>query len=108
MSELALDQVELPDERLRGRVLSEFARTMPPDSCIQAILDHLVERIIEILPITAAGVTLLPRRSNHRYVAASDASALGVRAAATAPGRGTGRAGVRVRSTDRGAGPARR
>ncbi len=76
MPELATEE-PLPDEPRLADVVSEFARTMPPDSSIQAIIDHLVERIIEILPISSAGVTLLPRSSEHRYVAASDASALG-------------------------------
>jgi len=77
MSELAVDEVEPPEEWRLADVLSEFTRTMPPDWSIQAILDHLVERIIEILPISSAGATLLPRTSDHRYVAASNASALG-------------------------------
>lgn len=57
-------------------VLSEFARTMVTNFPIQGILDHLVRRIVEILPITAAGVTLIEPGSEPRYVAASDASAL--------------------------------
>jgi diguanylate cyclase (GGDEF)-like protein len=57
-------------------VLSEFARTMVTDFPIQGILDHLVERIVEVLPITAAGVTLIVPGSEPRYVAASDAAAL--------------------------------
>ena len=40
-------------------VLSEFARTLATDFPIQGILDHLVERIVEVLPVTAAGVTLI-------------------------------------------------
>ena len=40
-------------------VLGEFARTMVTDFPIQAILDRLVERIVDLLPITAAGVTLI-------------------------------------------------
>lgn len=40
-------------------VLSEFARTMVTDFPIQAILGRLVTRIVELLPITAAGVTLI-------------------------------------------------
>ena len=40
-------------------VLSEFARTMVTNFPIQGILDHLVRRIVEILPVTAAGVTLI-------------------------------------------------
>lgn len=57
-------------------VLSEFARTLVTDFPIQGILDHLVERIVEILPITAAGVTLISAGKAPRYVAASNDAAL--------------------------------
>jgi diguanylate cyclase (GGDEF)-like protein len=57
-------------------VLSEFARTMLTDFPIQAILDRLVERIVDVLPITAAGVTLITSRLEPHYVAASNESAL--------------------------------
>ena len=57
-------------------VLSEFARTMVTDFPIQAILDHLVVRIVDVLPVTAVGVTLITPGERPRYVAASDASAL--------------------------------
>ena len=57
-------------------VLSEFARTMVTNFPIQRILDHLVRRIVDILPVTAAGVTLIAPGLDPRYVAASDASAL--------------------------------
>jgi diguanylate cyclase (GGDEF)-like protein len=57
-------------------VLSEFARTMVTNFPIQGILDHLVKRIVDILPITAAGVTLIEADLDPRYIAASDASAL--------------------------------
>ena len=57
-------------------VLCEFARTMVTDFPIQAILDHLVVRIVDVLPITAAGVTLISPRSSPHYVAASDEAAL--------------------------------
>src|SRR6202020_1837180 len=43
---------------------------------IQGILDQLVRRIVDILPVTAAGVTLIAPGLEPRYVAASDASAL--------------------------------
>jgi len=57
-------------------VLSEFARTMVTDFPIQKILDHLVGRIVGVLPVTAAGVTLIaPGRAPH-YVAASNEAAL--------------------------------
>ena len=63
-------------ERKLSDVLSEFARTMATDFPIQAILDHLIRRIVEMLPITAAGVTLITPGEHPRYIGASDASAL--------------------------------
>src|SRR5665213_2136233 len=64
-----------PSEDLSD-VLSEFARTMLKDFPIQGILDHLVCRIVDIMPVTGAGVTLIsPGREPH-YVAASDKAAL--------------------------------
>jgi diguanylate cyclase (GGDEF)-like protein len=64
-------------EQRLSAVLSEFARTMATDSPIQAILDHLVLRIVDVVPVTAAGVTLISPDCAPGYVAASDASALG-------------------------------
>ena len=66
----------MPRDEQLSDVLSEFARTMVTDFPIQRILDRLVERIVEVLPITAAGVTLISAGSDPHYVAASDASAL--------------------------------
>src|SRR5688500_14343099 len=66
----------MPGDKQLSDVLSEFARTMVTDFPIQAILDHLVERIVDVLPITGAGVTLISPGSNPRYVAASNAAAL--------------------------------
>jgi diguanylate cyclase (GGDEF)-like protein len=57
-------------------VLSDFARTLATDFPIQAILDHLVAHIVEILPVSAAGVTLISDGTAPRYIAASDAAAL--------------------------------
>jgi diguanylate cyclase (GGDEF)-like protein len=57
-------------------VLSEFARTMVTEFPIQGILDHLVKRIVEIMPVTAAGVTLISDGLEPRYIAASNGSAL--------------------------------
>ena len=57
-------------------LLSEFARTMVTNFPIQGILDHLVTRIVDVLPVTGAGVTLIAPGRDPRYVAASDASAL--------------------------------
>jgi diguanylate cyclase (GGDEF)-like protein len=57
-------------------VLSEFARAMATDFPIQGILDHLVAQIVDILPITGAGVTLISPSSEPRYVAASSPAAM--------------------------------
>jgi diguanylate cyclase (GGDEF)-like protein len=57
-------------------VLAEFARTMITDFPIQGILEHLVERMVEVLAVTGAGVTLISPGTAPRYVAASDAAAL--------------------------------
>jgi diguanylate cyclase (GGDEF)-like protein len=57
-------------------VLSEFARTMVTDFPIERILDHLVERIVDIMPITGASVTLISDTLDPQYVAASNAAAL--------------------------------
>jgi diguanylate cyclase (GGDEF)-like protein len=57
-------------------VLGEFARTMVTDFPIQGILDHLVKRIVDVMPVSAAGVTLISPGVEPRYVAASDDAAL--------------------------------
>ena len=57
-------------------VLSEFARTLVTDFPIQGILDHLVTRIVDILPIDAAGVSLISPTSDPRIIAGSDESAV--------------------------------
>ncbi len=57
-------------------VLSEFARTMVTDFPVQGILDRLVKRIVDVLPVTGAGVTLISADLDPRYVAASNESAL--------------------------------
>ncbi|MGB9182487.1 MAG: EAL domain-containing protein [Solirubrobacteraceae bacterium] len=82
-----------PPEELNVReelsvVLREFARTMVTDFPIQGILDHLVKRIVEILPITGAGVTLITPGLDPRYVAASNPSALGFERLQTELGEG--------------------
>ncbi len=63
-------------DRQLSDVLSEFARTMLTDFPIQGILDRLVERIVDVLPISGAGVTLISPTSLPHYVAASDGSAM--------------------------------
>jgi signal transduction histidine kinase len=64
------------DEDKLSDVLGEFARTLATDFPNQGILDHLVHRIVTVLPIDAAGVTLISASAQPRYIASSDASAL--------------------------------
>lgn len=66
----------MPSEQELSGVLSEFARTMLTDFPIQAILDTLVKRIVDVMPIVGAGVTLISPGADPRYVAASDPVAL--------------------------------
>ncbi len=54
-----------------ARILVEFAETLGGDFSIQGILDHLVQRIVDMLPITGAGVMLMSGRDLH-FVAASN------------------------------------
>ena len=62
-------------ERRLSDVLSEFARTLVTDFPIQAILDHLVVRIVDVLPVSAAGVTLIAG-GGAPYISASDEAAM--------------------------------
>ena len=56
-------------------VLIEFARTLVTDFPIQHILDHLIDRIVEVLPVTAVGVMLLsPGVDEYRLAATNDAA----------------------------------
>jgi hypothetical protein len=63
-------------ERQLSDVLSEFARTMLTEFPIQVILDQLVRRIVQIMLITGAGVTLISESTSPHFVAASDDDAL--------------------------------
>ena len=75
------------ENRLSG-VLSEFARTLVTDFPIQGILDHLVLRIVDILPIEAAGVSLISPTTHPRFIAGSDESAVRYEHLQTALGEG--------------------
>jgi len=49
---------------------------MMTDFPVQAIIEHLVQRVVDVLPMTGAGVTLIGPTLMPRYVAASNSSAL--------------------------------
>lgn len=62
----------MPSDQQVSEVLSEFARTMLTDFPIQEILDRLVLRIVDVLPVSGAGVTLIAPGAGPRYAAASN------------------------------------
>jgi diguanylate cyclase (GGDEF)-like protein len=64
------------DERQLSAVLSEFAYTLTADVPTTSILVHLVQRIVSVLPVTSAGVTLIVPGGQPHYVAASDDDAM--------------------------------
>lgn len=64
------------DDRQLSSVLGELAYTLTADVPTTTILTHLVQRIVGVLPVTSAGVTLMAPGSQPRYVAASDDDAM--------------------------------
>ncbi len=67
---------EVFDDAKLGVVLADFAHTMLGDFRIQTILDRLVERVVDVLPVSGAGVTLIGDDLLPHHVAASDPRAL--------------------------------
>ncbi len=61
-----------------ARVLAEFAERLVQGFEVQHILDHLVQRIVEILPVTGAGVMLMGPSGDLHFAAASDEEILQV------------------------------
>jgi transcriptional regulator with GAF, ATPase, and Fis domain len=59
-------------EQQLTNVLVSFARTLSTDFSLQAILDHLVARVREVIPVRGVGVLLMSSGSEHHVVAASD------------------------------------
>lgn len=68
------------DQQRLSTVLLEFARTLVTDFSIPEILDHLVDRVVQILPVTGAGVMLMAGDDELRFVAASDDKILRIEA----------------------------
>ncbi|MDX6316743.1 MAG: hypothetical protein QOD35_143, partial [Nocardioidaceae bacterium] len=58
------------------QVLAEFAHTLGTDFSIRRTLDHLVDRIVEALPVTGAGVMLMGPHNELHFVAATNAQVL--------------------------------
>lgn len=64
------------DEGKLSEVLCDFARTMVTDAPLQGITDKLVSCVVEVLPSTSAGLTLLLADGRPGPISASDESAL--------------------------------
>ena len=73
-----------------AHVLADFARTMLTDFPIQAILDELVRRMVDVLPVTGAGVTVMSLGSADRYFSGSDDAARQFEELQTRLGEGPG------------------
>jgi len=82
--------LDVPREQLLSAVLSEFACTLVADVPSQAILDRLIARIVEILPVTDAGVTLLSPGTGPHLLAASSDAAVRFQQLQTSTGEGPG------------------
>jgi diguanylate cyclase (GGDEF)-like protein len=63
-------------DHLLAQVLVKFAYTLGTDFSIQKILDHLVQAIVDILPVTGAGVMLMGDRQELHFIAASDTTVM--------------------------------
>lgn len=61
----------MKDTSLAG-LLAEFAHTLVGGFDIQEILDHLVARIVDVLPVTGAGVMVMGQADELHFVAASN------------------------------------
>jgi diguanylate cyclase (GGDEF)-like protein len=59
------------DARL-AEVLVEFAHTLGTDFSLDAILDRLVLRVVDVLPVTGAGVMLMEPDAELHFVAGSN------------------------------------
>ncbi|HVA61662.1 MAG TPA: GAF domain-containing SpoIIE family protein phosphatase [Mycobacteriales bacterium] len=68
------------DEQGLTTVLVEFARTLTGEFSIQKILDHLADRVAEVIPVDGAGVLLMESDVEHHFVAASDDVIFGIEA----------------------------
>jgi diguanylate cyclase (GGDEF)-like protein len=98
---------QLVHEQRLSELLVDFARTLVTDFPIQAILDRLTSRILEVLPVTGAGVMLMGSDSDLHFASASDKVLLQIEGLQVELGEGpcleAYRTGQRVLISDMGA-----
>jgi diguanylate cyclase (GGDEF)-like protein len=65
---------ESPDRspQAPAELMEELEEAAGTDPSIQKVLDRLVERLVDVLPVTGAGVMLVDERQRLHFVAASD------------------------------------
>jgi diguanylate cyclase (GGDEF)-like protein len=68
-------EVDVDPQDSLASILIDFAKTMLTEFNVQGILDELVARIVDVLPVTGAGVTLITPGLVPEYIAASNAAA---------------------------------
>jgi diguanylate cyclase (GGDEF)-like protein len=68
----ATSPAQVNSDRQLARVLVEFAKTLGTDFPVQKILDRLVLRVLDVVPVTGAGVMLMGDGDELHFVAASD------------------------------------
>ncbi len=82
------------NEAKLSAVLCELAQTLLSDIPVRGILDHLVERTVELLPVTAAGMSLVEPAGPSAVTAASNEVALRCERLQAELGEGPGPAAV--------------
>jgi diguanylate cyclase (GGDEF)-like protein len=60
------------DDGRLAAVLVGFARTLVADLSIQTTLDELAAQVVDVLPVTGAGVLLMDGEREHHFLAATD------------------------------------
>jgi diguanylate cyclase (GGDEF)-like protein len=78
----------MPNETELSDVLSDFARTLLLDTPMQGILDHMVRRVADLLPVTSAGVTVAWNDGDPELMAGSNHMALDLEFLQTVLGEG--------------------
>jgi len=60
------------NERELLDILVRFATTLTAEFSIQDVLDHLINQVVDLLPVTGAGVLLMDGAADHHIISASD------------------------------------
>jgi EAL domain-containing protein (putative c-di-GMP-specific phosphodiesterase class I) len=64
--------IRMPTEEQLSEVLSEFARSVVTEYSVPEVLGRLVQRVVDVMPVDGARVTLVSRDGESRYVAPAE------------------------------------